>query len=555
MQQLLSVNDTLWMWAVPSVWVVTAIVLTGILRAPQILLLRDGFRSALVHDPRAPGTMPPGTAVLLGAAMTHGSAAAVSAATAVSLGGAGALAWLWLFGLLIAPLRYAETWLARTAPPGQPGAIARGSLASRFIHDSSRIVRGTGIALAVLVPLAGFAYVGGVHGEAAMDAAERLLPGSAQSIGVGVAAIAAILVLPALAKPAPAASVMLGWLALGAVLTVFGVALIAISFDMSRGVGALFVSIEDAFSGAPNVGSFSGALAGEIAGVAMLHGLLPLASSLGVDGALHAAARAPLARGQAAASMLGPFLHVILATTLGLSFIATGAFHRRVEDVRRLDEVTFWESGFETVSQRREAERAFTGTLRVLDGEARARPLELGTERGMITAPRFIHADGSPGDFAIRVDHSRITAYLVPEENGTLTQVPLSRISEIRVEGRMLPRAGTLLAASMVRAGGEAASRIVLTALLFLAAIGAAGWGVAISRSMPEQIGRIVAFVPALGLLLAATGSAPWLGPIGRLMAGVLAIVAMLGILMKTRELLVFASSKTIQSRVERDPV
>jgi hypothetical protein len=487
--------------------------------------------------------MPPGTAVLLGTAMTYGSAAAVSAATAVSLGGVGAIAWLWLFGLAVAPLRYAETWLARTAPPGQPGALPRGSLALRFIHDSSPVVRGIGIALAVLVPLAGFFYVGGVHGEAAMDAAERLLPGSAQSMGVVIAVAAAVLVFPALAKPTPAASAMLGWLALGSVLTVFGVALVAIFFDPSRGFGALFVAIEDAFSGAPNVGSFSGALAGEIAGVALLHVLPPLASSIGVDGALHAAARAPLARGQAAASMLAPFLHVVLATTLGLSFVATGAFHRRAEDARRLDEVTFWESGFETVSQRREADRSFTGTLRILDGEARARPLELGTERGMITTPRFIHTDGSPGDFAVRVDHGRITAYLVPEENGSLTQVPLSRVSEIRVEGRMLPRAGTLLAASMVRAGGEAASRIALTALLFLAAIGAAGWGVAISRSLPERIGRIAAFVPAVGLVLAATGAAPWLGPLGRLVAGLLAIVAVLGILAKTRELLVFASS------------
>lgn len=543
MEPLLSLSDAMWMWAVPSVLLVATIVLTGILRVPQVSLLRDGFRGALAHDLRAEGTMPPGTAVLLGAAMTHGSAAAVSAATAVSLGGAGALAWLWLFSVAIAPLRYAETWLARTSPPGRAGITRGGSLADRLRHDSSPIVRALGIALMVLVPLAGFAHIGGTHGQAAMDAAERLLPGSAQSIGIVVSVVAALLVFPALAKPAPGASTMLGWLILASVLALFGVALVSVFFDPSRGLRAVFVAFEDAFSGAPSVGSFSGALAAEIAGVAMLHLLPPLVSATGVDGALHASARAPLARGQAAAAMFGPLIHGVLVTALGLSFIATGAFHRRVEDVRRLDEVTFWESGFETVSQRREADRAFTGTLRIVDGEALARPLELGTERGMITAPRFLHVDGSPGDFAVRVEQGRVMVYLVPSEDGTLSQVSLARLSEIRVEGRMLPRGGTLLAASMTRAGGEAASRIALTALLFLAAMGAAGWGVAISRTLPKAVGQLAAFAPALGLLLATTGTAAWLSPVGRLLAGTLAIVAMLGLLMKARELLVFRSS------------
>ncbi|UJR79167.1 alanine:cation symporter family protein [Sandaracinus amylolyticus] len=540
MQAVFSARDALWTWAVPVVLALVGLVLTVVLRAPQLLRLREGFRAALAQDPRVEGSMPPGTSVLLGTAATWGAAAAVSAATAVALGGPGAIAWLWLFGLLIAPLRYAEVVLARTAPPGKAGQDAHGSLATRLANDSAPALRALGLALVVLVPLAAFAFVGGAHGGAASDAAGQLLPGSETYVGIAVAIVAALAVLPALGRPAtmPAqASAVIGWLALAALAALFGVAFAALLQDPARGLGAIPRALDDVFSGAENVGAFSGAMVGEIAGAALIHVLPPLAATTGVDGAIHAAARAPTTRGQAAAALFGPLIHVVLATMLACAFVATGAFHRRVEGSRALDEITFWRSGFDTVSQRRETDRTFTGTLRVIDGGVLARPLELATERGMITDPRYVGEDGQPGDFALRITDGRITALLVPDDDGTLRQVELARTSRIRVEGTMLPRGGTLVASAMMRGGGDVASRIALTALLLLAALGAAGWGVAAARSVPRALAVPAAFLPALGLLLAATGVAPWLAPVGSIVGALLGLVAAIGVVAKVREL------------------
>ncbi|AKF08232.1 alanine:cation symporter family protein [Sandaracinus amylolyticus] len=538
MQALFSARDVLWTWVVPIVLALVGLVLTVVLRAPQLLRLRDGFRAALSHDPRVEGSMPPGTSVLLSSAATWGAAAAVSAATAVALGGPGAIAWLWLFGLLIAPLRYAEVLLARSAPPGKAGEDAHGSLATRLANDSAPALRAIGLALVVLVPLAAFAFVGGVHGGAAADAAGQLLPGSETYVGIAVAVVAALAVLPALGRPvATPASAVLGWIALAALGTLFGVAFAAMLQDPARAFGTIPRAFDDVFSGAESVGAFSGAMVGEIAAAALLHVLPPLAATTGADGAIHAAARAPTARGQAAAALFGPLLHVVLATVLACAFVATGAFHRRVEGSRALDEITFWRSGFDTVSQRRETDRTFSGTLRVLDGGVLARPLELATERGMIVDPRYVGEDGQPGDFALRVTDGRITALLEPDGEGTLRQVDLARTSRIRVEGAMLPRGGTLVASAMMRGGGDIASRIALTALLLLAALGAAGWGVAAARSVPRALAIPAAFLPALGLLLAATGVAPWLATVGSIAGAVLGLVAAIGLLAKLREL------------------
>jgi AGCS family alanine or glycine:cation symporter len=547
MADLEMLRDSIWTWVAAPVLAIVAIVVTVMLRAPQLTRLGEGFRAAFARDPKAPGILPPATVLLLGTAATWGSAAAVSAATAVSLGGPGAIAWLWLFGLLLAPLRYAETLLARTSPPGKAGADAKGSLGARLAADDWRPAAGLGQALGVLVPLAAFAWIGGAHGTAVAEIGARVVPDGGLAVGLAVALVSALLVALALGRAGVHASTFVGWLALAALATVLGVCIVAFFHDAGRGFGAFGRALDDATSGAEAAGAFSGALAGEIAAAALVHVLPPLASFTGVSGALDDAAKAPTARQQAAVSLLAPLFHVVLATVLGFSFVATGAFSRRTEDQRPLAELTLWRSGFDTVSQRLETrgddDRTFGASehggsemLRVIDGMARARPLEVATARGMVTSARFVDGD-RPADFAARVEHGRIVQLLMSDEDGTLAEVPFERISSIRVEGRMLPTGAGLVAVSASRAGGDAARQILLVALLLAAAIGAAGWGVAVSRSLRAPFAFPAAFLPSAGLLLGASGAVPWLAPFGSVVAALLATVAAIGILAKVREL------------------
>jgi AGCS family alanine or glycine:cation symporter len=538
MQALDTLRDGIWSFVAAPVLALAAILLTVLLRAPQLTRFAEGWRAVFAHDPSAPGHLPPATATLLSFAATWGGAAAVAAATAVSLGGAGALAWLWLFGILLAPLRYAEVLLARSSPPGKAGGEARGSLGARLAGDRVSGVRAIGSALLALVPITAFAWFGGTHGAAVFDLAEQLLPGSGTPVGLAVALVAALTTGLVLGRgTAREVPVVVGWLALAALAALFAVAFVGLLDDPRIAMGCVPRALEDAFSGAEHVGAFSGALAGEVAAAGVLQLLPPLAATGGVDGAVHDAARAHTARGQASAALIGVFLHVVLATMLGFSFVVTGAFHRRVESERSLAELTLWRSAFDTVSQRREtSDRAFSGTVRVIEGEARARPLELATERGMVTSPRYFE-HGQPADFALRVREGRATMMLVLDEHATLVPVPLERLRDVRVRGRMLPAGALLVATAMVRAGGEAASRIALVALLLLAAIGAAAWGLASARAVRGPLSIAAAFLPAAGLLLASLQIVPWLASAGAICAALLATAAALGVLAKGREL------------------
>src|SRR5687768_18351864 len=106
----------LWIWVAAPLALLASLALFVRLRALPITALARAIRGLREHDPEARGTMAPASAAALSMVATYGAAGAVGAATAVSLGGAGAIAWVWIFSLALAPLRMAETILARTAP-------------------------------------------------------------------------------------------------------------------------------------------------------------------------------------------------------------------------------------------------------------------------------------------------------------------------------------------------------------------------------------------------------------------------------------------------------
>ncbi len=537
MESLVNAENSLWMLPGLIALVVAALVLSVLLRAPQLTRLGDAFSAIRAHDPKAEGSVHPATAIALSTAASIGAGAVVSAAAAMALGGPGALAWLWLFGLLLAPLRLAEALLARTAPPGKAGKKAResGSLAARLKADSSGRVVMLGNALFILAPIAAVTVVGGLHGTAVVDAAEHLLPGSAEPIGFGVAAAAALFAFFGRDKA------WLGWTALAALVVLALACVLTIFFDVGRAFATLAAVLVDAFDGAPQIRAFSGALVGEIFGAATATMLPVIAGPNGIDGSIAALAQPRSVKAQAAAAMLPVLAHVALATLVFMAIGATGAYARRVESTRHLDEVRFYDSAFATISQRMEPERVWHGFIRVIDGTAQAMPLEVGTSRGMIDGPTFVEADGSPGNFAIRVEDGRVDRMLRPDRDGALTDVSREQIADVVVHGRMLPAGGALFAAAMTRGGGELGARGALAALMLLAALGAAAIGLGLARMFrartTENGARALSALPALGLVLGATSLGPLLSVMGGTVAALMTIIVAVALVWKAREI------------------
>jgi Na+/alanine symporter len=522
-------------WVLLPIVVLGAIALTVILRAPQWSRLAEGWRG-LRPDPAAPGQWTPAASVSLSIAATSGAGAVLGTATAISLGGLGAVAWLWLFALLVAPLRYGEAVLARSAPPGKAGVPhATGSLAARLSADAHPAVQRLGVAIGLLVPVAAFLVVGGLHGAPLGELAEAVAPGSGVPLAALVAAAGVALVL------LPAARASIAWVGVAALAAVALALVVPILHDVGRGFSLFGRAIDDALHGAPSLGGFTGAVVAEVARAGIQHLFPSLVASVGADGGLHAEAQAASARAQAGAAVLGVFVHVLVVTLVGMAVAATGVFTRRTDDERRLSDVVWVDSAYETASQRLEDSRRWTGYLRVVDGAMSGDPRPVGLERSMAVNPRFEELDGTPADFALRIVNGRIGSMLRLDADGALVESPDDEPTRVRVVGDLLPRGAAMLLAATRRGGGEVAGRLLLAALLVLSALTVAGWGAAarqtLRRELAEGPARAGIGLAALGLVVGSSGIVPSLPLLGGWLAGLLAALATAGMIAKLVEL------------------
>ena len=522
--------STTWMWVAAPLTAAAALVLTFRLRLPQILRLRDAFASLRAHDAGAGGQLPPASATVLATVAVHGAIAAVAAATAVSLGGAGAIAWVWLFGLLVAPLRVAEAILARTAPAGRAIEVV-GSLVGRLLGDPLSALRAIGWALFVLVPCVGFLWFAGQHGEALAGVSAQL---SASRwplwVAVGLGAVIALL-------PSRRAGALWGWLAVVALLALVTAILIVFLSEPGRAIGGVGRAVSDALEGATNVGAFTGAFVGEVAMAALLYLLPPLLATSGIEGALHGEAQARTTKGQASAALLPSLAYVLVTTLLGLGLVATGAFSTVADDERPMREVRVYRTGFDTASQRVEADRLYSRAIRVLEGEARMQGLELATDRGMIVSPRF-EEDGRPADVAMSFVAGRVCLLQRPDEMGALRNRPIAEVDRIVVRGQMLPRGARLVRAGTDRAGAWV-TQLALWALIVLCGVAMGAWGLAITRTLSVRLpaigARAAGLLPALGAAVCGLGLAR-LGVVSTLAVALLAVLTALVLLARAPE-------------------
>jgi len=458
-------------------------------------------------EPEPPrGRMPPGLAAGLASVGGFGAAGLVGAGTAISLGGAGALPWIWVIALVLVPLRYAEAMLARTPPPGQRGVP--GALATRLRRDAHLGLRGLGWALAIGLALAGVVVVGGLHGHAAAEAVDELAPETMPAL-LGACALGAGLLA---AWPGRrAAALVVGGLVLAGLAAWLGVALATLVAEPARTLGALGRALGEMSAGAPSVDAFVGATAGEIAVGALLAWVPPAAAGAGIVGAAHAEADASSTRRQAALAGATPLLAAALVTLIGMGLVGTGAFYRPTPDQRPLRQLTAWSEPFETPTQRAEESRRLDGYMRIEAGFARDLDVELATPRGVIEGRARWLDRGGLADVALQVEDGRPTAVL-ERAPGTraLERVPLSRVDDLEIEAEMLPQGAGLLLASAAEGAGAPGVRLAVLGLLLWTLAAAVVWGHAIRRSLtgavPAALGAVLAVLPAVGLLLVAFG-------------------------------------------------
>ena len=532
LSQLANFRGALFVYAVWPTFLLASVIFSIRLRFPQFRGV-IGMRHAL-KNPESQ----------LGLLLSGGAVALLSTATAVTIGGAGSLPWLLVFGFVLAPVHAAAARLPllQTAQKGQPAGL----------FSTSRVGKIGAIAFLFLMAVVAL----GVGGAANADALRSAIPSAASSTPYGTAIACVVAAALTGFMGAERRAFWLSRAAAVALLTVFAIALAACVSHLSESLSTIARALEDMVSGSADAGAYIGAASGEIAACATIYLLSPFVANM------------PFLTAQAQSnddtvSVAATLLQTALSLLIGVAFVATGAFSTPTSDSVSLSETRVFTKPFETASQLAEVleSNTCTGHVRIMDGVLQdvADPRFFGTTRSLIVEPRF-EFRGKPADIALTTDHGRFTELFLHEKGQELPEsirgkapagkppvifgnrlVPtdLKEIANIRVVGKMAPRGAALFAATWARMpGGKSAwSAAFSLALWLLVTLSLSIFGTRLAEAgalVLGRAGRALFIAPFVGFAWRAAGGAS-IADFGWIAAGCAGLMSVCVLLIRQR--------------------
>ena len=305
----------------------TGLYLTVRLRGLQFRTLGHSLWLALVvrRERDAEGDISHFQALMTALAATVGTGNIVGVATAIALGGPGALFWMWMTGLVGMATKYAEALLSvRFRITDARGEQAGGPMyfLSRGLPHKS-LGRWLGGAFALFAAVAAFGIGNMVQANSIADALHN-------SFAVPVWATGLVLMLAA------GAVILGGITAIGRVTSVF-VPFMILAYMTASGVilvlhadaipAALRLILTSAFSPVAATGGFAGAVVAQTIRFGVARGIFSNESGLGSAGIAAAAAQTRHPVRQALVSMTQTFIDTIVVCSFtGLAIVCTGAW-------------------------------------------------------------------------------------------------------------------------------------------------------------------------------------------------------------------------------------
>ncbi len=328
-QVVLTVYEIVWGPLMLLLLLGTGIFLTLGLKGMTIRRIPYAFRQLLNgRKGSGEGEVSPFNALMTSLSSTVGTGNIAGVATAISLGGPGALFWMWCTALVGMATKYAEAVLAVNyretdslgKKVGGPMYYIKNGLGNNW--------KWLGILFAIFGSLAGFGLANTVQShEVSRVLAENYQIPSHYS-GLIMAFLVAMVLLGGIKRIATVAGKLVP---LMTIVYVISTSLILISYYQAI-PSAIALIVDSAFNGAAATGGFAGAamIAGLRAGVA--RGIFSNESGLGSAPIAHAAAETNSPVRQGTIAMLGTFIDtIIICTMTGLVLVASGAWSGELE--------------------------------------------------------------------------------------------------------------------------------------------------------------------------------------------------------------------------------
>ncbi len=323
---LTAINDFVWGPALLVLILGTGLYLQIRLRGLPVRLIVAGFRllwRGRHPDAGAGGDVTPFAALMTCLAATIGVGNIAGVATAIALGGPGAVFWMWMTALVGMATKYAEVVLAvhyREQDSagnwvGGPMYAIRNGLGPRWAW--------LGGAFAVFGGFAGFG-IGNMVQANTIAAALQGSFGIAPSVtGIVLLVLTAAVVLGGIRRIAAVAAWLVPFMAIAYVLA----ALVVLATHASAIPQAFALIVTNAFTPAAATGGFAGAAVAAAIRYGVARGIFSNEAGLGTAGIAQAAGASANPIRSGLIGMMGTFIDTLIVCTMtGLSIVVTGVW-------------------------------------------------------------------------------------------------------------------------------------------------------------------------------------------------------------------------------------
>ena len=318
------INSLVWGPAMLVLILGTGLFLMVGLRLMPIRRLGYGFRMLWQgRKGEGEGDISPFNALMTSLSATIGTGNIAGVATAIFLGGPGALFWMWCTALVGMATKYAEAVLAvqfretdeKGNHIGGPMFYIRNGLKSHWAW--------LGTTFAIFGALAGFGIGNTVQANSVADALNAKIGIPHLVTGLCMAGLAALVLIGGIRRIAEVAGKLVPFMAITYVLA--GLVVLALNADQIP--TAIELILKHAFTPIAATGGFAGAAVWAAIRFGVARGIFSNEAGLGSAPIAHAAATTTSPVRQGSIAMLGTFIDtIIICTITGLVIVVSGAW-------------------------------------------------------------------------------------------------------------------------------------------------------------------------------------------------------------------------------------
>ena len=312
------------------------VVLTIVTRGVQFMRFGFAMREVLgkIFAPgEGEGNVRPFQALAASLASTVGVGNIAGVATAISLGGPGALFWMWFSGVVGMATKFAEITLAlRYREPDEQGVMRGGAM---YILSKNFNLRWLGAIFALLVALAAFGIGNMVQANSVADVARNAFDVPLWATGVVMCAATALVVLGGLRRIVEVAEILMPSMCLLYLLCGFTILVL----HMDRIPAVIELVLRSAFDGHAAVGGFAGVGVAQAIRFGIARGMFSNEAGLGSAPIVHSSAVTDHPARQGCYGIFGVFVDtLVVGMVTGLVILTTGVWESGATGAALADE-------------------------------------------------------------------------------------------------------------------------------------------------------------------------------------------------------------------------